>query len=323
MKIVNNSNQLKEEIWNNHFMSYEDYSEIKLTANHNEDSYCYRCNNPLQTLTYLDPDFYYIPCWNCVSKKKTEQLAMTEGIIRNIKDFYNKITGDRYFQLFIVDDIYFRTTFPHDYSVFKKVVNSLDPPSRNDIWFLDWLPGYPKTISLENLPGIKIVNLTRIYPDVKLEKNKIKVGEFEISLPEISTTDIKHQSRYSLFSNKSDRRTKRLKLGDKYIKFYNTEDENVKSLFKLTKNGEEVSTRSITKQDFVVIKLAIMRDKAFLKLIFDVILEALRYSGTLKDTIFLKNTVLVDPKKEDTVFNLIWTINSKHKNNNYINISII
>ena len=63
---------IEEEVKDRHFLRYSDYCEIKLLFKPEEYGKCYRCNKSLEPLTYLDPDFYYIPCWDCASKKKTE-----------------------------------------------------------------------------------------------------------------------------------------------------------------------------------------------------------------------------------------------------------
>ena len=228
MDIRSNSNQVEAEIKDRHFLRYSEYCEVKLLNIPGEYGKCYRCNKSLEPLTYLDPEFYYLPCWNCASKKKTEREMMTETIHRNIRDYYNKILGDRYFQLFIVDDIYYKTTLTHTYDEFKKIIISLDPPSRNDIWFLDWFPGYPKIITQANINGLKFVNLTDIYGDIELNKETIKVKDYEIFMPELVEFDFKRQSRYSIFNKKGDRKRKRIIIGDKCYKLYNTEDENVK-----------------------------------------------------------------------------------------------
>ncbi len=325
MKLTNDEQELEKEIHEKHLMSYGDFCEIKLIYTPNKDGsdYCFRCNHFLDPLTYLEPNYAYLPCWDCAPKKKTEVDFLTEGIIRNIKDFYSRVLGDRYLQLFVIDDIYFKTTFPHEYNTFKKVVNSLNPPSRNDIWFLDWQIGYPKIISLENLQGLKIVNLTKLYPNLTLEKDYIEVGNYKINPPEIVRFDQKRQSRYSLFTN-GDRKTKRVKVGDICYKLYNTDDPEVKSIFKLTRlDGSEVALRSVSYQDYVIIKLAIMRDKNFMRLIYDIIYESFKFMGYYRDTIFLKNTICLNPRKSDVFFNLIWTPLSEYKKDNYINVSII
>ena len=325
MKILSNLEILQETILNPGFLSYQDYAEIKLLESGSEDSFCYRCGESLKPLTYLEPNFYYQPCWKCVdSKRKSERQNIVDGILRNIKEFYySRILGDRYLQLFIIDPIYFKNTLPHEYSMFKKVINHLNPPSRNDIWFLDWIPGFPKIISLENLDGLQLVNLSELYK-IENKTDKIIIGDYEIVFPELVNYDSKHHSRYSLFNKARAIKTKRLKIGEKCIKFYNTEKNNVKSIFRLLKNGEEINIGSLRKQDFAIIKLAIMRNKTCLRLIFEVVLEILKACREFKDTVFLRNSVYIDPKK-DKCFNLLWTIKSYEElvEDDTINISII
>lgn len=322
MEILDNPRDQEYIIRNNYFVTYEEYAEIKLLLNRPEDAFCYRCGRPLDPLTYLDPDFYYQPCWDCI-KRKTQRDSMVEDIVKNIKEFYyTKVLGDRYLQLFIVDPIYFKNTIPHQYVVFKKIINGMKPPSRNDIWFLDWEVGYPRIISQENIDGLKIINISSIYKDsIISEKDKIKVGEYEILFPELSSYE-RHYSRYNIFNKVGNRKTKRIKVGDTCYRLYNTADPDVKSIFKILKNGNEIMVNSLSHQDFVIIKLLIMRNKSFLKLIFDIVIESMKYAGKFKDTIFLKNTITIDPKKEQC-FCLHWTSSSEYKDSSYINLSII
>lgn len=325
MQIIGDFRAQERELDYKYFLDYQNYAEIKLLHKQDSDNFCYRCNKPLDPLTWLDPDFYYLPCWDCVGKRKSDRVLTTEAIIRNIKEFYNtRILGDRYFQLFIVDNIYFSNTLPHEYSVFKKIINSLSPPSRNDIWFLDWIVGYPKVISLENLQGLKIVNLSSIYKNIVLDKDLIQVGDYEIHFPEVVSFDLKHHSRYSILNKRGDRKSKRIKLGDHCIKFFNTDNDNIKAIFKLTKNGNEVAIRSLSYQDYAVIKLAIMRNKTFLKLVFDILTEITRFVKVYRDSVFLKNTITIDPKKEVSV-NFIWNsvFFKEYDNENFVNISLI
>lgn len=324
---MNLSDNNEELIKYRHFMRYLDFCEVKLLGEPDDDGFCYRCKTPLEPLTYLEPDFYYQPCWSCVSKRRIDRKVVSDGLLQGMRDFYNKVLGDRYLQLFLVDDIYFNTTFPHDYTTFKKVVGALEPPNRNDIWFLDWIPGFPRLISLENLPGIKIVNLSELYGNIDMGKDYLKVGPFEVILPEPSIFDPKHHSRYSILNTSADaRKSKRFKIGDKCLKFYNTEEENVKAIFKLRKNGEDITVRNLTYQDFVIIKLAIMRNKSYMRLIFDIILEISKFINTIRDSVFLKNTVILDNKEKTNgcgCLSIIWTALSEHKDPNTINISII
>lgn len=325
MKIMSNPSIIEKDILEPGFLSYQEYAEIKLLEAGSEDIYCPRCKESLTPLTYLEPDFYYQPCWDCIdSKRKSVRQSIVDGVLRNIKEFYySRILGDRYLQLFIIDPIYFKNTLPHEYSTFKKVIGHLSPPNRNDIWFLDWIPGFPKIISLDNLDGLQLVNLSELY-SIENKTDRIIIGDYEVIFPELVTYDSKHHSRYSLFNKVRTIKTKRLKIGDKCIKFYNTEKDNIKSIFRLLKNGEEINIGSLRKQDFAIIKLAIMRNKSCLRLIFEVILEIIKACGTFKDTAFLRNTVKIDPKK-DKEFNLLWTIKSYENlvTDKTINISII
>lgn len=321
------SRELENDIKYDCFLGYRELIESDILESRGEDSYCYKCNKKLKPLTYINKNYFYIPCWDCSSKKKPEQKSMVEMILRYIKDYYyNVLLGDRYLQLFIVDDIYFNNTLPHDYSVFKKVINLLEPPSRNDIWFLDWLPGYPKIISIENLQGMKLVNLSSSYNIDESSEDVIRIGEFEITMPEITTVNNKHYSRYNILNKSGDRKSKRLKISkDRYIKFYNTENEEIKSIFRLTKNGHEVAIGELTYKDYVIIKLAIMRNKKFLRLVFEIIMEILTNGniGTFRDSVFLKNTVKINPSNETSSITLLWNPLSPYKDKNSINISII
>jgi len=323
MKIANEDRN--SYIKSKYFIDYYDYCEIKLQTP--PDDHCYKCGKELEPLTLLDPEFFTIPCWSCSSTRISNREIATDNIIKNIKEFYNKLLGDRYFQLFIVDDIYLKTTFPHNYEVFKKVIISLNPPSRKDIWFLDWIPGYPKIINQDNIKGLKIVNITKLYKEPELNKDIIRVGNYEILLPELIKHNKKAFSRYSIFGEdkKGNRKRKRLKFGDTDIRLYDTNFKNVKSIFKILKNGEEINTSDLTYQDFVIIKLALMRDKDFMRILFEIIMETLRTAGTFNDTVFLKNSITIstNPKKINNTFNLLWSANSEYKLDNIINISIL
>lgn len=310
-----------KEFGEDHFMGYREFCEIYLLKP-KEEEICYKCGNLRLPMTYLDREYYTTPCWDCLGNKKVTKSEATNNIIKNIKDYYNnKILGDRYYQLFVIDPIYFQATIPHEYSVFKNVVNSLNPPSRNDIWFLDWEPGFPKIISPENKDGIKIVNLSNIYNNVVYEKDKIILNDYEIIFPEVIDFDVKHHSRYNILNKNSKRKFKRLKIGDTCIKFYNTRNEDVKSIFKIKKNGEDIDMSEISVSDFVVIKLVLLRNKSFVKLISNIVQEVLKISGKFRDSVLLKNTITISPDK-DRVFNLSWIAEDSVDSNN-INISIL
>lgn len=324
MKLIEDSRKHESELRRDKFLSYSEWTEIKLLEKPEELDYCYRCNRPLDPLSWLDPEFYTLPCWECMGKKKSEREIRVEGLIRNIRDFYiSRILGDRYFQLFLVDGVYFSNTIPHRYSEFKKVINSLDPPSRNDIWFLDWKVGFPKIISMKNLDGIKIINLSSMYKNIELGKKKIIVGDYEILMPEEVKADIRHRTRYGIFSKSNDnRKSKRIKINEKCYRLYNNDNDKVKSIFKVLKCGEEIAFRSLSYCDYVILKLTLMRNRTFLKFVFEILCEISKQVAWYRDSVFLKNTIQIDPKKINRV-NFIWNPISQDYMEDYINISIL
>ena len=60
-----------------------------------------------------------------------------------------------------------------------------------------------------------------------------------------------------------------------------------------------------------------------MRLIYDILYESFKFMGYFRDTVFLKNTVYLSPRKSDITFNLIWTPLSEYKNDKYINVSIL
>lgn len=328
MKLENDSKELEDKIRNTSFISYEEFIESELLSVGVDECTCYKCKEKRPPLTYINRVFFTQPCWNCIEATDKRGIkSATNQVLDAIKDYYfDTILGDHYLQLFIVDDIYFKNTIPHDFTVFKKILTSLDPPDRNDIWFLDWVTGYPKIISLDNIAGMRLVNLSNLYKIENLEEEgKIKVGEFEVSLPILMTGENKHYSRYSILNTGNDgNRARRIKVSkEKCYKLYNTENDNIKSILNLTKNGEKVAIGDLTYQDYVIIKLAIMRNKKFLRTIFEIILEICKNVRELKDSVFLKNSVtLTTTPPVDTALCLIWNPLSPHRDSRYINLSI-
>lgn len=328
MKLVNDSKELEDSIRNTSFLGYEEFLESELLPTGIDDCTCYRCKETRPPLTYVNRSFFTQPCWDCLEEqnKRDTKSAVTQVWDAIHEYYFDTILGDHYLQLFIVDDIYFKNTIPHDYVVFKKIISSLEPPDRNDIWFLDWVPGYPKIINLDNMAGMKLVNLSNLY---KIEYNEdageIKVGDFVISLPVLMSGENKHYSRYSILNTGNDgNRARRIKVSkEKCYKLYNTENDNVKSILNLTKDGEKVAIGDLTYQDYVIIKLAIMRNKKFLRTIFEIILEICKSVSELKDSVFLKNSVILNPKPVvDVPLCLLWNPISPYKGSNSINLSI-
>ena len=323
-KEFDNINSFEEHLLKYHFLRYREYCELELMKGKDDDFFCYRCNKYRNPMTFLMRDEYYLPCWNCTKERKAERKEAIQGIQRNLKEYYNKILGDRYFQLYIIDPIYFRATLPHNYSEFKKVLGMLELPSRNDIWFVDWKPGYPKIISTQNINGLKIINLNDYYP-VKSTKDTLRINNYEIVMPTTVPYDVRHHCRYNLISKTSDRRTKRIKLAsnENCIKFYNTKGE-FKSIFKIinTKTGEDVDLDDLTYQDYVIIKLALLRNKSFVRLVYEIVYEILKSSYIFRDGVFLKNTIMMNPDTSLRRFNFSWIPEDDYDKND-INVCIL
>lgn len=319
-----NISEFEDHLLNNHFLQYQEYCELELMKGKDDDFFCYKCSKYRNPMTFLMRDEYYLPCWGCIRDKKAEKLEAVSGIQRDLKDYYGRILGDRYYQLYIIDSIYFKSTLPHNYSVFKKVLGTLDLPSRNDIWFVDWKPGYPKIISEDNIDGIKVINLSDLY-QINNSEHSLKINNYELIPPEIVPYDVRHHFRYNLVSKTSCRSTKRLKLSDSgnCVKFFNT-NNGFKSIFKIIDSNtkEEIGFKNLTYQDFTVIKLALLRNKNFVRQIYEIIYETLKYSYIFRDSVFLKNTITVSPNKELRKVNLCWTPEDKY-NEEDINICIL
>lgn len=299
------------------------WSEVLCQTKLMEEDFCYKCGEIREPLTPLLPSYYLLPCWECIGDRKTDRADQTNNILRNIKDFYGMILGDRFYHLFISDPLYYDLTIPHSYDTFKKVLSKLSLPSRNDPWFLSFSSGYPKMICEENIEGIEIKNLKGRY-EITQDKDFLKIPGYTVYPPEQVQYDPKHHYRYSLFNTTSERKTKRLKIGEKCIKFYDKEGtQDCKTFFQVVKDGEgPVPVECLKEQEIWVIKIGIMRNRGFMKLLFDSLLEILKSVSYYTDEVFLKNRVLISPDK-DKNFRLGWTLGVQQLSNDYINLSIL
>ena len=309
-----------------HFITISDYYEMIFPEV--EDDRCYKCGKPKNPLTYIEPGTYFMPCWDCMTNRyeKTQSLAMIQSAI---KDYYTKISTDRFLQMFLIGDVYFNSTATHTYEEFKGVLKSLQRTNkidRNKIWFLDWIPGFPKTICQDNLSGIKVVLIDDRY-DVISEKDKIRINSWIIKLPDFVPFDQRHHSRYNLLNISVDsRNTKRLRLKneDKCIRFQNNGESPFKSLLKLENlDGTPLSPLDLSEQDLTVTKLILLRNKNFMRLIVSFLDEIVKSVGIISDSVFLRNTITINPGKEDIKLNFSWLPKEEKLRKNYINVSIL
>lgn len=317
--------EIEDHLKNTHFLDMAVYYEMDLR----ENEYCYRCGNSRHPLTYLDPTGFKVPCWDCLKDDRYEKPQAIETIRRAIVDHYVTVKDDRYLQMFLVDKIFFNNTLPHTYEEFKAVLKRLQKVysiDRNKIWFPDFIPGYPKIFSRDNIGGLKIVPVNDLYV-IDSGKSEIRINDkYIIKYADIIPYDQRHHSRYNLFNLKTEtRNTKRLRLKesspDKCIKFYNKLNEQYNSIFDLTDiEGNPILFSGLSELDKVVIKLVLLRNKSFFRLLIDLIDEVLRNVGILSDPVFLRNTVTVNPGC-DLRLHLSWL--PEETRENYINISIL
>jgi hypothetical protein len=228
--------------------------------------------------------------------------------------------------MYLINDIYFESTLSHKYSEFKDILKQIQRKyryDRNKIWFLDWIPGFPRLISEDNLDGIKVVLIDDLYKVVS-DQETLSLNNYSVKFPEIIPYDRRYHSKYNLLNLNGDPRTaKRLRLKnemDDCIKFYNNSDSSARSLFRIQVNDDIIEPNNLTDQDLTVLKLLLLRNKTFMKLITSMIDEISKNAKVLSDSVFLKNTILVNPGNQAKI-NISWLPNKEKEN--YINISIL
>lgn len=307
----------------NHFLTMQSYYEMNDSLWNDER--CFKCGNPRPPLTYIEPNEYSLPCWDC-NYKKYERNQMVDTVLAAIKEYMQKVVKDRYLQMFLVSDLYFEWTLGHTYEDFRNVLKSLRKYGRDEIWFLDWVPGFPKTISKDNIDGIEVKNIGDWYKVVS-NNDEIIINSWKVVLPEIIPFDKRHHSRYNIFNTASSPgTTKRLRLfkedKDRCIKLYNKgeDSDNTKSIFSVT--DLEGKSIQLSEQDLTVTKLVLMRNKTYIRLICSVVEELVRNAKIYSDAVFLRNTFIIDNERNDSLkINLSWS-GDKTKED-FINISIL
>lgn len=312
-------NHLKEE----HYLTMQAYYELEELRTIAPET-CYKCGKDRTPLTYYLPGGYYLPCWDCLTNK-FERSQNTTIILSAIKNYFSKLVNDRYLQMFLVSDMYFTWTLSHTYDEFKEVLKNLEKYNRSKIWFLDWIPGYPKTICLDNIDGIQVKLIDDWY-SVESEPGEIKINSWKVIMPEIIPFDQRHHSRYNLLNLAADPKgTKRLRLkgvgeGDTCVKLFNNGE--MKSLFQIV-DLEGNPVERLSEQDLTVTKLVLMRNKPFMKLIWSVLEEILSTSCIFSDSAFLRNTITINPDERSGIkLNFSWDP-SNYKETYNINLSIL
>lgn len=312
---------LEEHLENNHYMSIQSYyesGEILLETSEK----CLKCGLPRSPLsTVLGANNYFLPCWRCIGEDKYEKPQAIETVQKAIKDYYSIVEGDRFLQMYLSDPIFEKETLPHGYTEFKNVLKILQNSfniDRNRLWLPDFNPGYPRTITTKNINGLRIVDIEKAFK-VKDESEKLLVNGIEVLSADIIPYDQRHFSRYNILNiNNPDtdyRNTKRIRLGDKAVRFYNNQRSGMKSIFSLSQDITTIDAGTL-----LAIKLLVLRNRTRFKLISSIVSELIKSIGVLNDSVFLRNTIQINPDNPLKV-SLSWY--PLKKLDNYINISIL
>lgn len=171
------------------------------------------------------------------------------------------------------------------------------------------LPGYPKEISQRNITGIQVIPVSvDITPDLTVTVDSR--WTYQILLPEKTGYDMRHHNRYSILSkpNKTTRNTKRIRLSDNTCyKFWNNDGLLTKSIFRLIDpvNNSVVSMNEVPRAVREILKQVILRTPETKKLLWSIYRELLRYTKKVKDTVFIKNSIISSGTSEIDM-NITW-----------------
>ena len=302
---------LEEHLKTEHFLGMSEYYEMEPPQTIKSSKY----HHPL---TYIDPTLYYLPIWSQL-RSTYEKNQAAQGCQEAIHDYVGKIISDRYLQMFLVNDFYFENTLTHTYEEFRNVLRK-KRQDRNKIWFLDWYPGFPKIICDQNVDGIKTVLIDDYY-DVKEDEDKLRINGWHVDGPNYIPYDHRHHGRYNIFNLSRDttRGTKRMRFTgntSNCMKFNNS-PEGFKSILRAKE------AHHLNEQDLTVTKLILLRNKPIMRSIGTVIDEITKQAGVFSDSAFLRNTVWIDPRKDNIKVNLSWLPLKKNYREGFINISIL
>lgn len=311
---------LEEHLRDVHFIDIQSYYESGNEILRSSEK-CLKCGShrtPLSTV--VGANSYFLPCWRCIGEDRYEKPQAIETVQKAIRDYYSLVEGDRFLQMYLSDSIFPGETLPHGYTEFKGILKKLQGLygiDRNKLWIPDFLPGYPRVLSVENIRGIKIVDIERVFKIKYQEDGSLTVNGITIQPASLIPHDQRHFSRYNILNinnPKTDyRNTKRVRVGDKALKLFNNRGTDTKSLF-------QVSESDLPSGLELVIKILILRNRSLFRLISSVVSELIKSIGTFRDSVFLRNTVIINPGSSLKV-NLSWT--PQEEKEGYINISIL
>ena len=329
-EFVSNSHlelDIEEHLREFHFMTYQEYYEMIKTSY--SETLCWKCGISRQQLCpYINS--YYLPCRSCISDKKSDIQEATNTIVEYIKDYQKEIMKNKYYQYLLADNNILKAMLPKSFLDISNLLEKLRTRDKLKIgkdssFSVTRILGSPIELSERNLRNLNI----SVSDNISVIKNKIgyeiTLGDcsFDVLLQEICEYDVRHHSRHSILNLNSKRNTKKLKMesGD-CIKFWNTKFQNTKSILQIrNKSGDIIDPDSLSDDYFFLLKISILRSKPIMKRVFEVYNEICKYIETLRDSVFIKNTIFLGVNKNNSL-SLTWKPELSNEPGQ-INISIL
>ena len=319
------NDMFEDHVVSDHMMSYSKYYEYhKLIG----ESRCDICEEPLYRVS---PWFeIYNPCIKCSGNKIYFESAMM-----NIDKIHNLLCSNRFVKLFILDrDLRERLTKFNimDYcnslaSIYK------NSEIKDDINLFSISTKTGRSPYLDT--SLSNINLNKSA--YKISKRDLSIHDdhyilnfngntYEIYLPEECEYHNNNHYKYNILnrSNNYQSAKKLLLSSGTCVKFYNTNFDRCKSILRVTKNGNDVYSVSLSIEELNYIKFYIMTNSTLLKYILGILYEIIKNSDTIYDYAFILNKVVINPTGK---FNMIidWTINNRmlDSDKELLNMSIL
>lgn len=321
---IDYSGDFEAHILTDHMMSYSKYYEYSKLIGSVK---CDICNEDVYRIS---PWFeVYNPCISCSS-----QRMYFESVLMGINKIHDIICNNRYSKLFILDKSLRERMIEFDIPKYCRSLSKIRSNSNDDI----------------NLFKISTYDGRSPYLDPSMSNAKISKSSYDISkkdmimcnnesfslrihddvytiyLPEECEYHNNNHYKYNILNRQNNPQSaKKLLLSSgTCIKFYNTNFDRCKSLLRVSKNGNNIYSVSLSMDELDYIKYYIMSNTSLLRYLFNVLYELIRNSDTVYDYAFLLNKVVVNPSGK---FNMMidWTINNMMLNSDkdILNISIL
>lgn len=316
---------LEKHLMEFHELTWEDYFEISRLSSPSSSVHCWNCG---ARRAYLSPwirNSMILPCCDCDPSNRENTLSL-------IEKYMTKILKDKYYQNILVNMEWLHSHQIHSMPVLKDFLKSYNfKYTKQSRLIISYQPWTIPEISERNKDDILITHKydldSRKVSDMNFEV-ELSRGTYTISLPENTIYDIYHHTRYSIFNMKEySRKAKRLKFQDQTcIKFYDPINSlsGIKSILKLSYQGQEINSRSLSKEDQNYLKLAILRNSSIRDLVIKIYLEICKYTKFIDDQAFIHNYVSLNnhPSMNEPGFFFSWFPRDSYIEEN-INLCII